>query len=111
MRTINERKTLGEILSSSTNDVLIEEHIIIMIREKARDEFSGVCKYIYETGELESIDYDSYSLNDYYDKYRWKNKNELVVWQDLTGEPEEQYYNDSVDHMEMCSRYILGTGT
>ena len=57
MRTINERKTLGEILSSSTNDVLIEEHIIIMIREKARDEFSGVCKYIYETGELESIDY------------------------------------------------------
>ena len=108
MRTINERKTLGEILSSSTNDVLIEEHIIIMIREKARDEFSGVCKYIYETGELESIDYDSYSLNDYYDKYRWKNKNELVVWQDLTGEPEEQY-NDSVDHMRMCSRYIIGT--
>jgi len=89
MRTINERKTLGEILNSATNDVLIEEHVIIMVRDSARDEFSGACKYIYETRELESIDYDNYSFNDIYDKYRWKNKYELIVWQDLTNEPEE----------------------
>ena len=89
MRTINEKKTLGEILSSTTNDVLIEERIIIMIRNSARDEFSGACKYVYKTKELEPIDYDTYSLEDIYDKYRWKNKNELIVWQDLTNAPEE----------------------
>lgn len=85
-RKIHERKKLSDILSSVIYDILIEERTLLTIRNRTRDEFTGVCKYHCDTGELESIDGDAYSLETEYDSYKWKNAHELIVWLDLTEE-------------------------
>lgn len=46
------------------------------------DEFWGSCSYNNETGELRSLDHDSYSLDDLY--------NEWEEWQDL----DEKYFDN-----------------
>lgn len=89
-RKVYERKRLGEILSSAVCDVLVEERTLLTIRNRTRDEFTGVCKYHHDTGELESVDLDTYSLEDKYDSYKWKSMRELVVWLDLTEEQSEE---------------------
>lgn len=88
MKLVKEKQTLAEILQSVKTDVTIEERVIILIRERPRDEFAGWCIYHWETNELESGDGDTYSLETVYDKHKWLTKTDLVVWQDLTKESE-----------------------
>lgn len=82
-------KTLRAILENSIRDVIVTERMLVNIKGKTSDLFSGAFKYYCDTQTIEAIDEDTYSLDTEYCMYQWHNLTELTVWLDCTSTEEE----------------------